>query len=197
MEQLEELLALLDFKEMIEREDIPKIDLYMDQVTQLFEGTYGSGKRNEKEKILTKTMINNYAKDDLLFPIKNKKYSKEHIMFIQFIYQLKGSLSINDVRTVLEKLNRAVEEETVNLDKVYDQYVSLMTKQVEDFTAALTPLSEEADEAAKRMDHQDSSYMRQLYLIFSLVHHSNMYRKLAERLTDQLVELEQDNSEKN
>nr|WP_253288749.1 DUF1836 domain-containing protein [Amphibacillus sp. MSJ-3] len=176
---------------MIVREDIPKIDLYMDQVTQLFEATYRSGKRNEQEKILTKTMINNYAKDDLLFPIKNKKYTKEHIMFIQFIYQLKGTLSINDTRTVLKRLNDLVEEETVDLDEVYDQYVALMNKQVEDFTDALTPLYDEADQATAIVDHQDSDYIRQLFLIFALVHHSNMYRKLAERLTDQLIGTEE------
>ena len=50
------------------------------------------------EKVLTKTMINNYAKGKLFIPIKNKKYSKQHIMLINLIYQLKGALSINDIK---------------------------------------------------------------------------------------------------
>ena len=91
--------------------DIPDIDLYMDQVIQLFDSKYQPSLRNEEDKVLTKTMINNYAKGKLLFPIKNKKYSKEHIMLISLIYQLKGSLSINDIKSVLEPLK----EENIRL----------------------------------------------------------------------------------
>jgi len=168
--------------------DLPDIDLYMDQVTQLFEGAYAAGKRNQEDKILTKTMINNYAKDNLLFPIKNKRYTKEHIMFIQFIYQLKASLSIRDTKTVLEKLNQSVKEESIDIDQIYDQYVLLMEKQVDDFVQSLTRMLEEVDEIVAEMDDHDQVYLKQLFLIFSLVHQSNMYRRLAERLTDRLVE---------
>ena len=57
-------------------DDLPDIDLYMDQVIQIFENKLEKTKRNQDEKILTKTMINNYAKGKLFFPIKNKKYTK-------------------------------------------------------------------------------------------------------------------------
>lgn len=188
MDWLEEVVTSLNFDQIIERDDIPKIDLYMDQVTQLFEGTYAAGKRNQEDKILTKTMINNYAKDNLLFPIKNKRYTKEHIMFIQFIYQLKASLSIRDTKTVLEKLNQSVKEESIDIDQIYDQYVLLMEKQVDDFVQSLPRMLEEVDEIVAEMDDHDQVYLKQLFLIFSLVHQSNMYRRLAERLTDRLVE---------
>jgi len=188
VDQLEKLVASLHLDDIIIREEIPKIDLYVDQVTQLFEGTYAPGKRDEKEKILTKTMINNYAKADLLFPIKNKRYTKEHIIFIQFIYQLKASLSIGDTKTVLQNLNESVEAGIVDLDEFYDQYVSLMGRQVEDLTQILPQLSEEVEQANKEINFEDQAYLRKLLLIFSFVHKSNMYRKLAERLTDQLME---------
>ena len=45
--------------------DIPNIDLYMDQVTTFMEEQLSSTKRYEDDKILTKTMINNYAKNNL------------------------------------------------------------------------------------------------------------------------------------
>ena len=47
-------------------DDIPNIDLYMDQVTTFMEKELASSKRHEDDKILTKTMINNYAKNNLL-----------------------------------------------------------------------------------------------------------------------------------
>lgn len=196
VEQLKELVASLHLDDIIIREDIPKIDLYMDQVTQLFEGAYTPGKRDDKDKILTKTMINNYAKGDLLFPIKNKRYSKEHIMFIQFIYQLKASLSISDTKSALQNLNELVETSAVDIDKLYDQYVSLMGRQVEDLTQVLPQLSEEVEQAIEEINFVDQNYLRNLFLIFSFVHKSNMYRKLAERLTDQLIESDQEADDK-
>mgnify|MGYP000334617862 CR=1 FL=1 len=60
----------------IKPEDIPNIDLYMDQVTTFMEEQLSSTKRYEDDKILTKTMINNYAKNNLLPPPNKKKYSK-------------------------------------------------------------------------------------------------------------------------
>ena len=61
METLE-LLNNIKFDSNIKLDEVPEIDLYMDQVIQLFESKLSDQKRNEDEKILTKTMINNYAK---------------------------------------------------------------------------------------------------------------------------------------
>ena len=66
----------------IKPEDIPNIDLYMDQVTTFMEEQLSSTKRYEDDKILTKTMINNYAKNNLLPPPIKKKYSKEHLLVL-------------------------------------------------------------------------------------------------------------------
>ena len=54
-------------------------------------------KRYEDDKILTKTMINNYAKNNLLPAPEKKKYSKEHVLTLLFIYYFKNLLSINDI----------------------------------------------------------------------------------------------------
>ncbi|MGA9232145.1 MAG: DUF1836 domain-containing protein, partial [Exiguobacterium oxidotolerans] len=82
----------------LQLDDIPNIDLYMDQVIQLFERTFEATTRTEGETILTKTMINNYAKKKLFFPVTNKKYTKNHLILISLIYQLKGTVSINDIK---------------------------------------------------------------------------------------------------
>ena len=75
---IKEIISKMNFTCGIELNQMPELDLYMDQVIQLFESNLGELKRTEDEKILTKTMINNYAKGKLLLPIKNKKYSKDH-----------------------------------------------------------------------------------------------------------------------
>ena len=86
MEKIDKLIGNLHLETRLTTEDIPKLDLYIDQVIQLFENKYDSTKRSPDDKILTKTMINNYSKDKLFFPLKNKKYSPKHVMLINMIY---------------------------------------------------------------------------------------------------------------
>ena len=75
--------------------DIPNIDLYMDQVTTFMEEQLKTTKRYPDDKILTKTMINNYAKNDLLPPPVKKKYTKEHLLVLIFIYYFKTPQNYN------------------------------------------------------------------------------------------------------
>lgn len=57
----------------IKPEDIPNIDLYMDQVTTFMEEQLVSSKRYADDKILTKTMINNYANKKSILKLKKVK----------------------------------------------------------------------------------------------------------------------------
>lgn len=82
-------------------EDIPAIELYMDQVTTFMDQQLGQNKRSEEDKILTKTMINNYTKNDILPPPVKKKYSKNHIILLIYIYYLKNFLPISDIKSLL------------------------------------------------------------------------------------------------
>ena len=93
-----ELLRKLSNLEFIKPEEIPNIDLYMDQVTTFMNDHLSDAKRREDDKILTKTMINNYAKNNLLPPPVKKKYSKEHMLLLIFIYYMKSFLSITDIQ---------------------------------------------------------------------------------------------------
>ena len=83
---LNSIMESLSRIQYIKSADIPNIDLYMDQVTTVMESKLKNTSRNpEADKILTKTMINNYAKNDLLPPPVKKKYSKEHVLMLIFI----------------------------------------------------------------------------------------------------------------
>ena len=73
-ERLNDILNRLDSLSYIKLEKIPDIDLYMDQVTSFMEEHLKKAKRNPEDKALTKTMINNYAKNNLLPPPVRKKY---------------------------------------------------------------------------------------------------------------------------
>ena len=102
-EFLTSMITMIKNLDYIKPDAIPNIDLYMDQVTTFMDANLEHSKRYEEDKILTKTMINNYAKNNLLPPPVKKKYSKEHILLLIFIYYLKSILSISDIQTLFFK----------------------------------------------------------------------------------------------
>lgn len=128
------ILGSLDRIAYIKSEDIPNIDLYMDQVTTFMESRLKNSTRNpEEDKILTKTMINNYAKNDLLPPPVKKKYSKDHVLLLIFIYYYKGILSINDIQSLLQPITEHFfnSEDEFNLEAIYETVFGLEQEQTE------------------------------------------------------------------
>ena len=95
---LKSILEHISGMDYIKPEDLPNIDLYMDQVTTFMEDQLASTKRHDDDKILTKTMINNYAKNNLLPSPEKKRYSKDHLLMLIFIYYFKNILSITDIQ---------------------------------------------------------------------------------------------------
>ena len=187
MEKINEILEGLGLETNLKLDEIPNIDLYMDQLIQLFENKFADSKRNDEEKILTKTMINNYAKGKLIFPIKNKKYSKEHLILMSLIYQLKGALSINDIQTTLDGINKRIIKEDIEIDSFYNSYLNLSQKNVTDFNEDINERVKDVNEEVSKMEDRNSPYLEQVLMISSLVHMSNLYRKVAEKLVDEIV----------
>lgn len=187
MKNLEQIMQELGLENKLTLEEIPQIDLYMDQVIQLFENKFDDVKRNKQEKILTKTMINNYAKGRLLFPIKNKKYSREHLILISLIYQLKGALSLNDIKITLDGINHQIVKGDFQLDSFYDRYLHLITKNAVDFKEDIKALAKEVNAEVNVLeDERNSENLEQILMIASLVHMSNLYRRTAEKLVDSI-----------
>jgi hypothetical protein len=187
MENISEIIEKLGLDSNLTVDEIPNIDLYMDQVIQLFENKFADSKRNDEEKILTKTMINNYAKGKLIFPIKNKKYSKEHLILMSLIYQLKGALSINDIQTTLDGINKRIVKEDIEIDSFYNSYLSLAQKNVADFNEDINERVKDVKEEVSKMEDRNAPYLEQVLMISALVHMSNLYRKVAEKLVDEIV----------
>lgn len=186
MDQIQDMIDKLGLDNQITLEEIPQIDLYMDQVIQLFENKFSSSKRNEEEKVLTKTMINNYAKGKLFFPIKNKKYSKEHLILISLIYQLKGILSINDIKETLFKVNEKTIMNQFNLDGFYESYLHVANKNIENFRLDVVEKSIEVKKEIELLEDADKGDLQKILMIASLVNMSNLYRRAAEKLVDEI-----------
>ena len=106
-------------------EDIPSIDLYLDQITSLASGKLREGSPRFYDRVLTKTMINNYSKDGLLSPINGKKYSKEHFLQMLLVYALKNTLSIGEIKRILQNVYRMPDYEAARLCEVYSRFLDI------------------------------------------------------------------------
>jgi hypothetical protein len=105
---------------LVELSDIPKIPLYMEQVTSFFDEMLSGARRNEDDKILTKTMINNYTKEGTLPRPNGKKYSREHMIRLAYIFLLKQVLSLQDVNRLFELLGHG------NAEQMYGTYLEMV-----------------------------------------------------------------------
>lgn len=179
-EDVKDIIKKQSNEEKIQLEDIPELDLYMDQVIQLFEKKLSSSKRNEEDKVLTKTMINNYAKAKLLMPIKNKKYSKEHLILMSLIYDFKGALSISDIKLLLDEIVKGYEnDEEYNIRELYLDYLNNCSednKEIEKY------LNEKVEKIFKSSDKED--FKEKFLLVSTMINMSNIYRKIGEKLID-------------
>ena len=108
---------------LIEAGDIPNIDLYMDQVTTFLTSRLASGASEDDEPVFTKTMINNYAKSQLLPSPEKKKYNKDHMLMLINIYFLKNVMSIGNIHKLMEpvKENNFQKDGEFNLETVYNE----------------------------------------------------------------------------
>lgn len=179
-EEVKDIIKKEVNEEKIQLEDMPEIDLYMDQVIQLFENKLASNKRNEDDKVLTKTMINNYAKAKLLMTIKNKKYSKEHLILMSFIYEFKGALSISDIKLLLDEIVKGYENnEECNLRELYSDYLNNINeenKEIENY------LNEKVEKLFNNSN--EDSFKDKFLLVATMINMSNVYRKIGESLID-------------
>ncbi len=190
---LNSVLASLGRIETIPLSELPNIDLYMDQLTTFMDERLKKTTRYpDKDKILTKTMINNYAKNDLLPPPVRKKYSKDHLILLIYIYYFKSILSINDIQTLLEPLKERfqISDDEFNLSEIYKTTIALQKEELEPVVEDLKKKyarsletyndSELTIEERKRM---------QMFSFVSLLSYDVYVKKLLiEKILDNIVE---------
>lgn len=182
--ELRDIITSLDF---IKPEDIPAIELYMDQVTTFMESHLAHNKRNEEDKIMTKTMINNYTKNNLLPPPNKKRYTKEHLVLLIYIYYLKNLLSINDIQALLEPMiehyYQPDDKKTLNIDEIYR---GLYHYQHDHFDDVIENIASACDQAAELYPPEKNKYMYDMSLISLLSFDVYIKKKYIERLIDDM-----------
>ena len=195
---LQSILDSLDRIDYIRPDDIPDIELYMDQVTTFMDSRLKNAARNpEVDKILTKTMINNYAKNDLLPPPVRKKYSREHMLLLIFIYYFKGILSISDIQTVLKPITDRffAGNEGLKLETIYNEVFSLEREEVEVMKQDVVRKYHKAQETFSDAAAEDQEFLQTFSFIYMLSFDVYVKKMLIEKLIDSCSAKETDTTE--
>ena len=151
---METIKKVLEEKRPNKWDDIPDIDLYMDQVLSYMPRQHAGLELDEN---LTAAMVNNYIKKGLLPRAKGKKYNREHIAYLTAICLLKQVLSVTDTG---ELLKARIEDGEVR--DFYERYIQVMDEEFKKVSASLEETKDKAQlsEAALRL--AVSSYAQKL-----------------------------------
>lgn len=194
---LNELTEYLKSLHHVHAGSLPSLDLYMDQVTGFMEEHLASMKRHPEDKALTKTMINNYAKNKILPPPVGKRYNKNHMLILLLIYYYKSMLSLSDIRTVVESLNEQYFSlhSKPRLTDIYEEIFSFangeMQSLLEDlerkFQTANSSFSEQ-DPAFADLEEQEREQLQSFSFLSLLAFDVYLKKQLMEKIVDRMEE---------
>jgi DNA-binding transcriptional MerR regulator len=189
----EELYPLIDEiipDQPIALSDIPEIDLYVDQVTEFFEKKLSLQKRHSKDKLLTKTMINNYAKAGILMPPRQKRYSRQHIALLLLLYNSKQILSMNDISllfSILQKPDKQNETEQPGsslIDFVYELVQEINSDQADQLKEICKEKIELIQGKTAHVDDEKKESIEWFLMAMFLVSQAAVQKRLAETIID-------------
>ena len=131
-------------------------------------------------------MINNYAKNDLLPPPVKKKYSKEHMIMLIFIYYYKGILSIGDIQTLLKPLTEKYFHtgNEPDLGFIYEEVFSLEKDEITDLKEDIIRKFTISHNTFKDAPEEDQEFL-QLFSFISMLSYDVYVKKLLiEKMID-------------
>ena len=189
---LNSILQSISRIDYIKPDDIPNIDLYMDQVTTFMDENLKASRRYPEDKILTKTMINNYAKNDLLPPPVKKKYSKEHMLMLIFIYYFKNILSITDIQALLNPITEKYFHcnQDFSIESIYNEVFSLEKNQADKLKQDIIDKFNISSATFQNAPEEDQEFLRLFSFICLLSFDVYVKKQLIEKLVDALPEKE-------
>ena len=180
-------------------DEIPAIDLYMDQVlTFLGERLRRTARKSDADKLLTKTMVNNYVKNKVMIPPVKKKYGRDHILLLMVIYYMKSFLSIDDIRSIVGPVSdkyaqpttksaeqQAAKRHRYSMSDVYTELFGYVSRNVERFPEEVEKILDETDNAFMSAPEEDREMLRRFNVICQLSADIYLRKLLIEKLLDE------------
>ena len=183
---VESILSSIDRMNYVKSDEIPNIELYMDQLTTFMEKHLCNTRRNSSDKIITKTMVNNYTKNDLLPPPERKKYGRDHIMMLLFIYYFKNILSMSDIKKLLGPLSKNYFKNSgeLRLSEIYDEMFELSLTQREDLKKFVEKQAAEVMKTCKGANKENEEFLHLFAFICTLSFDAYVKKLMIEKIID-------------
>ncbi len=173
----------------ISPDEFPAMDLYMDQLTTFMDRKLsGLVRKPSKDKVLTKTMINNYAKNHLIQPPVKKKYTKEHMLELLFIFYFKSFLSIGDIQTLLSPLADELDGNGYNAERLYAQMIQAGKGARGKLKKDLDEKVEKVDRAFDDAPEEEREYLKKFSFICQLGYDIYLKKSIIEHMIDDMAE---------
>lgn len=189
-DSIKKIIRELEKIDYIKAAEIPDINLYMDQVTTFMDEHLKASKRHDEDKLLTKTMINNYTKNELLPAPNKKKYSKEHMLLLIFIYYFKNFLSISDIQNILNPLTEKFydKKSDINLQAIYEEVFNLEKDQINTIIKDVIRKSSKSKETFMDAKYDsDREFLQSFSFICLLSFDVYVKKTMIEHLIDETV----------
>ena len=170
-------------------DELPAMELYMDQLTTFMDRKLSNLVRKpSRDKVLTKTMINNYAKNHLIHPPVKKKYSREHMLELLFIFYFKSFLSIGDIQTLLSPLSDDTMGDDYSVSKLY-------ANMIQAGKGARGKLKKDLDEKVEKIERSfddapddKREYLKKFAFICQLGYDIYLKKTIIEHMIDDMAE---------
>ena len=167
--------------------EVPNIDLYMDQVTKFMDEHLESSKRRFDDKLLTKTMINNYTKNNLLPSPNKKKYTKDHMYTMLFIYYLKNVMPMDDTQSVLRPLTDMFfgENGSIDMEGIYKEIFDIEYSQSYSLTRDVVRKYNRSKKSFMEVeDQKERDFLQAFTFIAMLCFDVYMKKTMIEKIID-------------
>ena len=171
-------LMKLDF---VHPEDIPDKEMFMEEVLAFMDKEFSNNVRDENEKTLTKAMINNYTKNGLLPPPVKKRYNRDHLIYLIYIYYMKGVMSISDIQKLMEIL----QADDMTSEKLYDIYTKSFEMEKFQYFNVESSVAKTVAITEKRVPAEEDKELNKMLLICMLGYDIYCKKRLIERLIDE------------
>ena len=159
-------------------DSLPDIDLYMDQVITWLERQMSIISSPHEEKNITPAMINNYVKSRVIPRPSKKKYTREHLVYMMAILNLKQVLSLSDIPRLLSQITS-----DKSVRDLFDEFISIQDEILRQTSIKLRDALESMDENI----NEEEAEKRLGILVLRLSLESNAYRIAAKKILSEII----------
>ena len=177
-------------KGKIKANDFPDMEIYMDQAETFLNRELNIYRKSEKDKVITKTMIGNYVKHNMLPRPVNKKYSRDHLILLTLIFYMKGTFQMEEIEKIVKPLidNYNSEfDDKIDLSSLYEGILEVQASEQEALARNVDAMINDIKYRLKETELSDDDMLELFMLIVNLSMKADAQKFLAHKLLQEYI----------